>query len=162
MICRLTDSEADAKKYSLKLLSYRARSEKELRHRLAEKGFTEIVISCTIKSLKHLGYLDDMALAVNLKREALVNRLLGYKSAKYFLLKRGIDLNVVESALQYDEDIELHNAKRLADKKIRLMGNDFSASAQRKLWNFLARRGYSYNTIKKVFGNYNFKKEDIP
>ncbi|OGW28494.1 MAG: hypothetical protein A2X59_10275 [Nitrospirae bacterium GWC2_42_7] len=157
----MTDSENDAKKYSLKLLGYRARSEKELRHRLTEKGFTDIAISGTINFLRQCGYIDDRALAVNLKREALVNRLLGYKSAKFFLLKRGLDLNIVESALQYDEDDELQNARRLADKKIRLMGNDFTVSAQRRLWNFLARRGYSYSTIKKVIGKFNFKEEDI-
>ena len=157
----MTDSENDAKKYSFKLLGYRARSEKELRHRLAEKGFTDIVISGTLNFLKQHGFIDDVELAVNLKREALGNRLLGYKGAKYFLLKRGLDLNVVESALKYDEDTELQNAGTLADKKIRLMGKDFSASSQRRLWNYLARRGYSFNTIKKVIGKFNFKKEDI-
>jgi regulatory protein len=157
----LTDSETDAKKYSLKLLGYRARSESELRDRLTEKGFTDIAVSGAINFLKHHGFLDDAALAGNLKREALENRLLGYKGAKHFLLKRGINLKIVESALQYDENLELQNARSLAEKKIRLMGNDFSASAQRRLWNFIARRGYSFNTIKKVLERFDFKKEDI-
>lgn len=156
----MTDLVDNAKKYSFKLLGYRGRSENELRERLNKKGFPEDVVSCTLTYLKQAGYLDDRALAANLKRQALKNRLLGYNGAKRFMLKRGLSIEVIESSLDYDEDIELQNAKKLVDKKFKSMGNYLSIRERRRLWNFLARRGYSFSTIKKAFKNYNFKEGD--
>lgn len=150
----------DAKKYSFKLLGYRGRSETELIERLKKKGFSEEIVSCTLKYLKQAGYLDDRALALNLKREALKNRLLGYNGAKRFMLKRGLSIEVIESSLDYDEDIELQNAKELLNKKFKSIGDYPSISEKRRLWNFLLRRGYSFSTISKALKNYNFKEED--
>jgi regulatory protein len=156
----LTDSGNNAKKYSLKLLGYRGRSENELKHRLIDKGFADNIVSDTINFLKQHGYIDDLTLAGNLKREALKNRLLGYNGAKRFMQKRGIPLEVIESSLEYDEETDMQNALRLADKRVHATGNEFSFAAKRRLWNFLARRGYSFDTIKKVIEKYNFKKEE--
>lgn len=156
----MIDSQNNAKKYSLKLLGYRGRSENELKHRLIDKGFADNTVSGAINFLKQHGYIDDITLAGNLRREALKNRLLGYNGAKRFMLKRGLTLKVIESALEYDEELDMQNALRLADKRINTTGNDFSFAAKRRLWNFLARRGYSFITIKKVLEKYNFKKEE--
>jgi regulatory protein len=67
----LTDSHDKAKKYAFKLLSYRGRSEQELKERLIKKGIRKAVASSTVKDLKQLGLIDDRSLAETLKREAL-------------------------------------------------------------------------------------------
>ncbi|MEW6109796.1 MAG: RecX family transcriptional regulator [Nitrospirota bacterium] len=156
----MTDSGDDARKYAFKLLSYRGRSENELRERLAKKGFPEKAVDHALKNLKEAGYIDDAALALNLKRQALNNRLLGYNGAKLLMLKRGLSIQTVESALGFDEDLEIRNAKKLLGKKLKSAGNDLSVSERRRLWNFLARRGYSFSTIEKSLRNFNLKRED--
>ncbi len=156
----MTDSVAKAKRYSFKLLNYRGRSERELRERLNKKGFPEEVVSFTLKYLKKAGYLDDRELAVNLKRQALANKMLGYNGAKRFMLKRGLSVEVIESTLDYDENIELQNARKLLGKKFKSSVNN-PVSEKRRLWNFLTRRGYSVSSIEKVLKDYNFKEEEV-
>lgn len=156
----MTDSAGDAKRYSLKLLSYRGRSESELRERLGKKGFPDDVVSRTMKFLKQAGYLDDRALAVNLKRQFLSDRLLGYNGAKRFMLKRGLSSEVIDSTLEYDENIEVQNAKKLLGKKFKSIGKDSPVGEKRRLWHFFARRGYSVSTIKKALQDYNITRED--
>lgn len=156
----MTDSQNDAKKYALKLLAYRGRSESEVRERLARKGFSGEAISPTLDYLKRAGYLDDRLLAENLKRRALEEKRLGFQGAKDFMLKRGLPAHVVESTLDYDEDRELRNAEKLVDKKFGCMGNYVGKSGKRRLWYFLARRGFSSGIIRKTLKDLNDSEED--
>jgi regulatory protein len=146
----LTDSPDEAKRYSLRLLSYRARSEKELRSRLEQKGFSERSISPVIRFLKEAKFLDDAALAEQLRRQALDVKLLGFSSAKNHMIRRGLAKDIVEATLDFDEDEELRNAQKLVEKKLKSMGNYLTAKEKKKLWNHLARRGYSFGTIRKA------------
>ena len=88
------------------LLNYRSRSETELRERLEKKGFSENHISSTLRRLKESGYLDDHALALDLKRQAFDNKLLGHNSAKRFLLNRGVPDEIIDETLEYNEETE--------------------------------------------------------
>jgi regulatory protein len=155
----LTDSANDARLYALKLLGYRGRSEKELRERLVRKGFREDIIDRTVLHLKEAGLIDDRALAVNLKIQAFERKLLGYEGAKSFLLKRGLSRPVVESALDYDEDTELENAVKFLGKKMTSMENYPARDKKRKLWNLLARRGYSSGVMRKAMKEFNVDEE---
>jgi regulatory protein len=139
-----------AKQYALKLLSYRGRSEKELEERLIKKGITKTVASSTIKYLKHLGLIDDMALAETLKREALTTKLLSQNGARRFILNRGIPCEIVNQILSKDENTDIDNARRLIDKKLRAFKDYSSETVKRRLYNLLFRRGYSFETINKV------------
>ena len=156
----MTDSQNDAKKYALKLLAYRARSESELRERLARKGFSGEALSHTLEYLRRAGYLDDHLLAENLKRRALEEKRLGFQGAKDFMLKRGLPAHMVESTLEYDEDRELRNAEKLVDKKLGSMRNYAGKSEKRRLWYFLARRGFSFGIIRKTLKDLNHNEED--
>jgi len=146
----LTGSDDEARKYAFKLLGYRGRSESELRERLSKKGFPDEVGNRTIDFLKKARYLDDEALADDLKRQAVENRLLGFRAAKAYLLRKGIPAGIAESALTYDEELELQNLKKLLDKKLGSMGNYLSEKEINRLFGFFARRGYSYSLIKKT------------
>jgi regulatory protein len=139
-----------AKQYALKLLSYRGRSEKELEERLIKKGITKTVASSTIKYLKHLGLIDDMALAETLKREALTTKLLSQNGARRFILNRGIPCEIVNQILSKDENTDIDTARRLIDKKLRAFKDYSSETVKRRLYNLLFRRGYSFETINKV------------
>ncbi len=132
------------------LLSYRGRSEKELEERLKKKGFSGNHISATLKRLKEAGYLDDRALALDLKHQAFDNKLLGHTSAKKFLLDRGIPNEIVDTTLEYDEDAETQKIQKLIDKKLRSMGNYSDIRKVKRLRDFLVRKGYSFRTIKNA------------
>ncbi len=158
----LENKDADivrAKHYALKLLSYRGRSEKELEERLMKKGLTKPVTSSAIKYLKEIGLIDDMSLAESLKREALTAKLLSQKGAKRYIVSRGIARELADAVFFHEADTDIDNAGRLVDKKLRSLSNHTSEVAKRRLYNLLARRGYSSETIMKVFKDKNFKEE---
>ena len=150
----MTDSEASAKKYAILLLTYRSRSEKELRERLEKKGFSENHISSTLRHLKKTGYLDDHALALDLKRQAFDNKLLGHKSAKRFLLNRGVPDEIIAETLEYNEETEADKIKKLIEKKLRATANYPDKKKEKRLRDFLVRKGYSFSTIRNAFHNF--------
>ncbi len=156
----MTDSDADVKRYAFRLLGYRGRSERELRERLGKKGFPEDAISRTLDFLKETGFIDDSALALTLKRQALDQKLLGYGAARMFMQKRGLSRDLVESSLHYDEDAELRGARKLLEKKLRVIGSHPDKKDRKRLYDFLARRGYSPAVIHKVLMDFNSREGD--
>jgi regulatory protein len=156
----LTDSAASARKYAFKLLGYRNRSEKELEERLQKKGFTADQISDAVRQLKKAGYLDDYALALDLKRQASDNKLFGHYRTKKFLLDRGVPDEIVDSALTYDEEAESEKIRKLIDKKLRIMGKYPDKNFRRKLFEYLIRKGYSFSTIKKSLREFSEIEEE--
>ena len=150
----MTDSEVSARKYAFLLLNYRSRSEKELQERLAKKGFSENHISSTIKHMKDAGYVDDLALALDLKRQACDNKLLGHNSAKRFLLNRGVPDEIIAETLEYNEETEASNIIKLIEKKLKTTGNYPDKKNKKRLWDFLVRKGYSFSTIRNALHNF--------
>lgn len=155
----MIDFQNKAKEYAFKLLSYRGRSEKELKERLIKKGFSKAVASSTVRKLKDSGLINDRSLAETLKREALSIKFLSQKGAKYFLHCRGISHEIINQVLNYDETIDINNVRRLVNKKFKTLRNYSPLIIKKRLYSFLARRGYPSDIILKVLKETNFKKE---
>ena len=152
----MTDSAAEAKKYALTLLSYKGRSERELQERLKGKGFSENNINAALGALKQAGYVNDLAYAEELARQARDNRLLGRPAALRYLLGRGIPEDIAEEVLSIDEEAEDNRLRKLIAKRLKTSGSYEEIGRDRRLWAFLARRGYKFSTIKSALKN--FKK----
>ena len=127
----MTDSQDKAKKYAFRLLSYRGRSEKELKERLIKKGISKAVASSTVTYLKHLGLVDDRSLAESLKREALSRKFLSQKGASLFLRHRGVPREIINEVIDDDETVDLRNARRLLRKNRRSLRNHSSLKVKR-------------------------------
>jgi regulatory protein len=150
----LTDSRIDVRRYALRLLSYRARSENELRERLLGKGFPEGAVSSTLLYLKEAGFIDDAALAQDLKRLALGQKKLGYSAARSFMQRRGLPRDLVEATLGYDEEVELGNARNLLEKRLKCAGSHLTAKEKKRLYDYLSRRGFSFSVINKAMRDF--------
>lgn len=153
-------SQNNARQYALKLLSYRARSERELTERLTKRGIPPTAVSSVIQDLKELGLVDDMALAQVLKRQALTTKLMSRSAARRYVLARGVPREIVDLVFAQAEDTDLDNAERLVDKKLRILRNYPVKILERRLYGLLYRRGYSSGTIMKVLKNRKLKEED--
>jgi regulatory protein len=149
----LKDSHAKAKHYALKLLSYKGRSEKELEERIGKKGFEKAVASSTIDYLKNIGLIDDVAYAEILKREALGAKLLSVRGAQRYLFSRGIPKDIIARVFDSGENMDIENAGILIEKKLRTLHNCSSETIKRRLYNLLARKGYSFETIMSALKN---------
>ena len=149
-----------ARIYALKLLSYRGRSEQELRERLKKRGFPETETIAAIRDLKQSGLVDDANLAETLKWEAFTAKLLSTEGAKRYVLGRGIPRDIAETSLAFDEERDKENARRLVEKKLRVLKNYPFATVRRRLYNLLARKGYPSGLIIELLKEKNLYKED--
>lgn len=130
-----------------RFLSYRARSEKEMRDKLLEK-FEPHTVDEAITRLKRFNLVNDKEFA----RAWINSRFAGRsKKALAFELKnKGVVKLIIEEALKdITTDDEYQVALELVSKKSKYQNLDKN-EAYTKIGGFLARRGYSYEIIKKV------------
>lgn len=143
-----------ALRYAFKLLSYRARSEKELAERLRRKGFDDSEIWRVVDYLRSTGFLDDRKLASSLKRYAGESKHLSILGTRKLLVERGVPRDLIDEAVEGIDETEI--ATRLVEKKIGVLkrhllpGERLTPDVIRKLYGSLARRGYPYDTIRKA------------
>ena len=149
----------DAIRYAYRLLSYRDRSEKELTDKLKWKGFSEEIIQQTIKHLSEKGFVNDAALALSLRRIAEDARLLGDRGVRIFLLRRGISEELIKDVFTDDDSDETIRANKIVSKKLKAIENYSDEEIKKKMWRFLVRKGYSFNTINKMLRQFKIKEE---
>jgi len=141
------------KLYGLKLLSYKARSEQDIRDKMSKRGYSEKAIEEAIKYLRDQKYIDDEEFAKNYIRSSIINKKLGYNRIKNELLQKKVEGKIVEAVFDelIDNDDEYERALELAIKKRNTTyKNDDIQSAYRKLGGFLQRKGYSTDVVIKV------------
>lgn len=134
---------------ALHFLSYRQRSEKEIRDKLKQKDFEDDFINNTIIYLKNNKYIDDLAFAESFARDKIHLNKHGPKKIRYELYKKGISDDIIDQVLEED-DTEYERAMELAKKKIYSYRNDDRNAQYRKLAGFLQRRGYSSSCVYKI------------
>jgi regulatory protein len=128
-------------------LSFRPRSEKEMRDKLLEK-FEPETVEVAITKLKEYKFIDDEDFANMWVRSRGDGR--GARALAFELKRKGIDPLTIESALAgIDKDKEFKSALELVESKSKYKGLDRN-EAYKKVGGFLSRRGFSYDIIKKV------------
>jgi regulatory protein len=136
---------------ALRLLTYRERSRKELRDKLAEKEYSPEAVAATIEKLERLELIDDEKFA-----RLWVNSRVNFKPRAAWLIGRelrekGIDPEISGRVL--DEIIpperERAAARELAERRVRHYRGEPTETARRKLFSYLARRGFSSETIRE-------------
>lgn len=88
-----------AKQKAFRLLAVRARSEKELRVKLKEKGFDEAIVGEVAERLRELKFLDDESFAVQWARNLGVDKLFGNRKIALSLREKGIPPPLIEKAI---------------------------------------------------------------
>ena len=149
---------------SLKFLSFRPRSEKEVRNYLLRKGrIGEIEKSDTektqyeksvekvVQKLKNLDQINDKEFASWLVEQRKRFRPRGNRLIKAELAQKGIDKDIInEIAEENNQESEEELAIKAAQKKYtsykKLNTNEFRI----RLGQYLTRRGFDWGTIKKV------------
>jgi regulatory protein len=149
----LSEIKKEAKELSLKFLSYRMRSEKEVRDKLKSKGFAKDIIDEIIGDLKRVNLLDDYEFASARIRDRLSNNPRGKALLKQELYKKGIKPEIIEKILKEHfagEAEELGLAKRLLEKRKKRYESLEENVAKRRMSDFLLRKGFSYDIVKQV------------
>ena len=137
---------------ALRLLSFRPRSEKELRDRLSDKKFDRAEIDETILRLKKEKLLDDEYFARVWTRHRMISGAKGRRFIERELAYKGVDKELIQKTLEkeYNKEQEEELAREAAARKLKTIKEKDQQKRYQKLAGFLSRRGFSWETIKKA------------
>ena len=125
---------------SLNLISYRQRTEFELRQRLSSK-FSPDVIDRTVRRLKEQGLVDDAQFAEAWTASRARSSPRSSRAISRELADKGVARSLAEAAVrELDDDSTARDAAARFAR--RLTDADYT-QFHRRLWAHLSRRGYS-------------------
>lgn len=136
---------------ALRFVSFRPRSEKELTDFLTKK-LTKwnvsggVLIQKVVSRMRELGYVDDRAFVSWWITQRCAFRPKGKRALVGELMKKGISKEMIETN-SFDED---ESAKKAIQKKIVLWAKLPIIEQKKKLYAFLAARGFSSETINRI------------
>jgi len=138
-----------AKQRAFRLLAIRARSEKELRTKLKEKGYDESVVGDVTARLRELRYLDDESFARGWARNLAVNRLWGNIRIEASLRDKGIPRELIERVIrEVREELSEQKALReLLKKNEGVRSLKMDAGDKRRLARSLMGKGFPLDLI---------------
>ena len=127
-------------------LSYRPRSEFELRERLHQRGFNGDSVEAVLTKLKEQGLVDDTAFARFWKdnRESFSPR--SQWLTRLELRRKGVADGIIDGVVGEINDDD--NAYRAARSKARSLNMSDYQSFRHRLGGYLKRRGFGYGVIK--------------
>ncbi len=132
---------------SLRLLKFRPRSEQEIRMRLSRK-FPQELVEKTIASLREKGFLDDRFFARYWVENRKEFKPSGFKKLRYELRAKGIAPEIIREVLE-GVDFE-EEAYKAALRKAQRWRNLDEIPFKKKMADFLARQGFSFDIIEEV------------
>ena len=142
-----------AKLRAMHLLTDMARTESQLRDKLKRNMYPEDVISQAIAYVKSFGYINDEAYIENFiqsKRETKSR-----KEIYALLLGKGVSSEQID--LVFEQCYEKNTEQEAISHLIRKRNVDIlhvSEQELRKLYGYLARKGFQYDDIRQVIQNY--------
>ena len=145
---------AKAYEYALNLLSARAYSVRDLERKLSRKDFDPDEIAAAIDRLVTARLLDDARFAREYARQKLTTGGSSARRVQQDLIRKGISAEHNRSAIDEvmeQEDVDVSKSiDAAARKKVASMGNLADDVKRRRLFGFLARRGFDLSEIRRA------------
>ncbi len=148
----MNESVPEARSAALRLIKFRPRSEHELKGRLAEKGFAEAAVRTVVEDLRRTGLVGDARFARYFAVQQASSKPVGRRLLLSRLRSKGIDPVLAEEAVQQATEgkDELERAREAASRRAPALEGLPREAAQRRLFGFLSRRGFSGEVVHKV------------
>ncbi len=143
------DEQERAYEQVVRFLRYRPRSRAEIECYLQRKRFAEEIITCVMTRLQDAGYLDDEAFARFWVENRQHFRPRSRRALGIELRQKGVEREVVQEVVGEQDDEEA--AWQAVEARLPRWSTLGRAQLQRKLGDFLARRGFDYETIRVVY-----------
>jgi regulatory protein len=140
--------------YALNLLSARPYATRALHRKLIQKQYSAADADDAIRRLVDNGLLDDAKYAEQYARSKILSTGASKRRLTQDLYRKGIKGDVATSAIanviDQDEIDPSAVIERVARKKLAQLGDLEPIVLRRRLFAFLARRGYDVDEIKRV------------
>ncbi len=142
------DSREWAYQQATLFLSYRARSEKEIRQNLRKHEVSEEAIEETLERLRKAGLANDKDFAQAWVENRSTFRPRSKKALAIELRQKGLDNETIQASLSAvdEEALAYETGSKRAARFAGMEWNEF----RKKLSEFLARRGFSYSVIAPI------------
>ncbi len=164
---KASDEREAAYQRAIKFLNYRFRTESEIRQHLQKHAVPENVLEDVIQRLQRAGLLDDRRFANAWVENRADLHPRSRRALAFELKQRGVDQQVIQQSLeQVDDDQAAYQAAIRQSRKLNeLDWQDF----RKKMYGFLARRGFDYETsapvVKRVWNEihnaHNLMNEEV-
>ena len=137
---------------ALNMLAFRARSSSELAKGLVRKGEPRDVVDLAITRLTEQGLLDDSAFAQSFARNKAIGAKQSRRRVQQGLAKKGVPRETSEAAITavFEEEgiDQAELALQAARKKMKSLAKLEPDVRKRRLYGFLARRGFTPDEIR--------------
>ena len=130
-------------------LSYRPRTEKEIRQHLLTRGYEEPIVEGVVEQMKEKGLINDLQFAQAWIENRSVYRPRGHKALAVELQQKGVERGAIEEVLEVLGD-EKKLALTAARKYVHHLDVEDWTTFRAKLGAFLGRRGFAYETISET------------
>lgn len=144
------DEGSRATDAAVQFIAHRPRSEKEVRDRLRKRDYSDMAIEIAIEKVRSWGYLDDREFARLWVENRVQHRPRGERLLAQELRQKGIDREVIATILEETDLNEYDSALELARKRAPRLANLDAQTRERRLAQYLARRGYGWDVIRPV------------
>ncbi len=143
--------EQEARNKAVYYLQFSAKTESELRKKLAEQGFLPASIDSAIDFVKQYRYLDD---------EDYVRRYIerngrkkSRKQIEFELRQKGVRDDLVQAGLEEMPVDEAAQIEKILEKR-GYAGEEASREERQKISAYLARKGFPYEAIQTALLHY--------
>jgi regulatory protein len=136
------------------LLRSRPRSEFEVRQRLKLKGYGSEIVETVVSDLRRAGEIDDAKFAHLWVESRMHQNPMGDIVLRRELQEKGVSDSIIEATLahkaaHYDE---FKVAFNIAEERFRQFAKLDKRKAMKRLYDFLIRRGFTFDTVQKIIG----------
>ena len=139
---------------AVNMLAFRGRSSSELARSLQRKGEDEAHVVWAIDRLREQGLLDDAAFARSFARARVVDGKQSRRRVQQDLARKGVSRSLSDEAIDTVIEEEGVDQRALVEeaarKKLRSLAGLDPVVQRRRLYGFLARRGYEIDDIRSV------------
>jgi regulatory protein len=150
---------------ALNMIALRARSAAELRRLLVRKGELAEYVDVAIERLLRAGFLDDASFARQFARSKAVGAGLSRRRVQQELARKGVAREIAEAAISEvfsEEHVDEEGTlDRVARRKMKSLSRLEPAVRRRRLYSFLARRGYDSDDIARTLRNVMSRDETV-
>ncbi|KMK90424.1 recombination regulator RecX [Rossellomorea marisflavi] len=142
-------------------LSYRMRTEKEVRDHLLESEWEDGIVQEVMDKLKELKYTNDAEFAHAFTGTHMNTSDKGPKWISGELRRKGVDARYIEEALEaFSQDQQVEKAAALMEKMLKKYKNDSVTVAKQKIEQNLMRKGYTGSIMKLAWETVDNQRDD--
>ncbi|HJB16269.1 MAG TPA: recombination regulator RecX [Candidatus Blautia excrementipullorum] len=148
---KMLEEQRNARKKAMRILERMDRTEKSLKDKLKQSGFSEEAAEDAAEYMKEFGYIDDFRYAENY----ILSRI--HEKSKQRIMQelyqkgvcRAVAAEAWESICELEQPDERQMLRRAVEKKYP-PGTEIDEKEMRRLYGYLARRGFRAEDIVSV------------